>query len=165
MSRVIYDGVPVPDEPKASVSAAEFLAQAKAQVAEREQAITVAGYIAYEEKAPKRSRLFTALVIGIIVIAITNLYWPIRSIHKDYRKHVALEQAEVKYQKRIQSIRAHESHMLGYYNSWVANAKAAGDRQLVGELLHEVSQRITESDNEIKAEEKAMDKLRREMLK
>ncbi len=31
MSRVIYDGVPVPDEPKASVSAAAFLAQAKAQ--------------------------------------------------------------------------------------------------------------------------------------
>jgi hypothetical protein len=35
MSRVIYDGVPVPDEPKASVSAADFLAQAKAQLNDR----------------------------------------------------------------------------------------------------------------------------------
>jgi hypothetical protein len=35
MSRVIYDGVPVPDEPKASVTAVEFLAQAKAERAAR----------------------------------------------------------------------------------------------------------------------------------
>ena len=82
MSRVITDGVPVPDDdPKPSVSAFEFLRQAKRQRAEQQKQapeLTVSGGWAVEppeEKASKRGKLSWSdrflMVFPLTIISVT----------------------------------------------------------------------------------------------
>jgi hypothetical protein len=63
MSRVIYDGIPVPDEPKASFSAAEFLAQA----AQQQPMQTVSAYVPIEEPEERSSRNRLSLVLASLL--------------------------------------------------------------------------------------------------